>query len=334
MFLNKSLDLTEKKTVVSALRLEDQSKLMNIISYTNEKDIQNFLKKKLLSSGQPKEHGSIWYKKFYNYDFQSVPQSDQSVIVEKTLEINNETYLELSFSLIMNGNTMKRSSLMIKSFGFIEREIFRLDSVIGGLSSYLGDEDDNDDTEANASVNIYLLGLPLRKLVLFSSLGELMDHYWSGRLEKRTSYLTGTMALFNEKEDVLLANGLKLEIHLLATLSLDLSASAEISLWTQSGQVQFNNAGAVTFMSRININNVIVSETSVTAQVHFTSNIHFRATKPEPLICVILNQDATKIKILEKTTVSGNTFDNSKEIVIAGRTWNLDRRNNIFCNMF
>ena len=88
-----------------------------------------------------------------------------------------------------------------------DTEVFRLDSVIGGLSGFLGESDPDDDKEANASVQLSLVGLPLRPWRLFSSLGQLMDLYWSGAAEKLSSYLSKSILLLDQVQDLTLRDG-------------------------------------------------------------------------------------------------------------------------------
>ena len=107
---------------------------------------------------------------------------------------------------MMKGKALRRTSLVI-SQADTETEVFRLDSVIGGLSGFLGESDPGDDKEANASVQLSLLGLPLRPWRLFSSLGQLMDLYWSGAAENLSSYLSKSILLLDQVQDITLRDG-------------------------------------------------------------------------------------------------------------------------------
>ena len=104
----------------------------------------------------------------------------------------------------MTGKALRRTSLSVRTSGEADLDLFRLDSEVGGLSGFLGQSEAEDDQEANASVQISLLGLPLRPWSLFSSLGQLMDLYWSGRTERLSSYLAKSIVLLDRTEDITL----------------------------------------------------------------------------------------------------------------------------------
>ena len=110
----------------------------------------------------------------------------------------------MEFSILMTGNALRRTSLSVRTSGEADLDLFRLDSVVGGLSGFLGQSEAEDDQEANLSVQISLLGLPLRRWSLFSSLGQLMDLYWSGRTERLSSYLAKSIVLLDRAEDITL----------------------------------------------------------------------------------------------------------------------------------
>ena len=134
----------------------------------------------------------------------SLPSLDQSKLIKRTLALSPHLSLTTEFSLLMKGKALRRTSLVISQ---ADTEVFRLDSVIGGLSGFLGESDPDDDKEANASVQLSLVGLPLRPWRLFSSLGQLMDLYWSGAAEKLSSYLSKSILLLDQVQDLTLRDG-------------------------------------------------------------------------------------------------------------------------------
>ena len=83
-----------------------------------------------------------------------------------------ENVCGFSFQAVMSPSGLKRTNFVLKSSGEEGREILRLSTRVGGLSGVLGEAEEGDDKEANASAELSLLGLPLRPFVLFSSLGE------------------------------------------------------------------------------------------------------------------------------------------------------------------
>ena len=71
----------------------------------------------------------------------------------------------------MSPTGLRRTHFVLRSFGEESQEILRLSTKVGGLSGVLGEAEEGDDSEANASAELTLLGLPLRPFTLFSSMG-------------------------------------------------------------------------------------------------------------------------------------------------------------------
>ena len=78
-----------------------------------------------------------------------------------------------SFQAVMSPAGLKRTHFVLRSLGEEKQEVFRLSTRVGGLSGVLGEAEEGDDKDANASAELSLLGLPLRPFTLFSSMGEL-----------------------------------------------------------------------------------------------------------------------------------------------------------------
>ena len=140
-------------------------------------------------------------EKIFNYDFLSLQSLGQSKLIKRTILINPGVSVSAECSILMKGNALKRTSLLVWASGDARVELFRLDSVVGGLSGFLGEAEEDDDKEATASVQLSLLGLPFRPWRLFSSFGELMNLYWSGQMEKLSSYLSKSIILMDRQQD-------------------------------------------------------------------------------------------------------------------------------------
>ena len=70
---------------------------------------------------------------------------------------------------------LRRTHFVLRRGGEEGQEILRLSTRVGGLSGMLGEAEEGDDLEANASAELSLLGLPLRPFTLFSSMGVELD---------------------------------------------------------------------------------------------------------------------------------------------------------------
>lgn len=294
------------------------------------RDVGEFLRQKVMAQENEKLRG---FDATTNYDFQAISKYEQSMIVEKNLGSVGPRSLHLSFAVLKDGSAMKRSSLVLFHRGSENFEYFRMDSHVGGLSAFVGEEDADDDRDPNASVQIKLLGVPLRPVTLFTSLSELMEIYWSGVAERMTSYLSGTVQLFSERDETVLGNGLRLQVQLFGTLALDLGAKAVISLWTQSGEVECENRGAVSLMARVRVgDSLLVSERMVTVETTLMSNIQISMSGGEPLVCVVLNQKPVRVKTLHKYGKGDDLTENVSNKIFDGITWNLGHKNNMICN--
>ena len=96
--------------------------------------------------------------KIFNYDFMSLSHLDQSKLIKRSLALTPQLSLSTEFSLLMKGKALRRTSLVISARvgeTQTESEVFRLDSVVGGLSGFLGESDGENDKEANASVQLF-----------------------------------------------------------------------------------------------------------------------------------------------------------------------------------
>ena len=185
-----------------------------ISALEKNKNLSGFASQKILSSPGSWRGEEV---RIVNYDFMSLPHLDQSKLIKRSLALTPQLSLNTEFSLLMKGNALRRTSLVITTSGqgHTGAEIFRLDSVVGGLSRFLGESDPEDDEEANASVQLSLLGLPLRPRQLFSSLGQLMDLYWSGVAEKLSSYLSKSILLLDNVQQLTLRDGTDFSIFLI-----------------------------------------------------------------------------------------------------------------------
>ena len=185
-----------------------------ISALEKNKNLSGFASQKILSSPGSWRGEEV---RIVNYDFMSLPHLDQSKLIKRSLALTPQLSLNTEFSLLMKGNALRRTSLVITTSGQAEAEVFRLDSVVGGLSRFLGESDPEDDEEANASVQLSLLGLPLRPRQLFSSLGQLMDLYWSGEAEKLSSYLSKSILLLDNVQQLTLRDGTDFSIFLICS---------------------------------------------------------------------------------------------------------------------
>eukprot|EP00092_Neocalanus_flemingeri_P036638 GFUD01039891.1.p1 GENE.GFUD01039891.1~~GFUD01039891.1.p1 ORF type:complete len:830 (-),score=230.17 GFUD01039891.1:47-2536(-) len=299
----------------------------------NNKDLTSFVTQKLYQTLLKKPDLDI-KRKILNYDFLSLQNSGQSVYVSKDVANLESTSVGFVFSLIMNGNALKRTNFVLKTEDETSgNEIIRLDSIVGGLSSFVGDADPEDDPEANASVQLSLLGLPLRPFVLFSSFGDLVEMYWSGAAEKLTSFLSGSVLLLDRKQSFPLSNGLELKIQATASISFDFSGKAEISIWTKNGKTHVENAGVIVVNLEAKVGDkFLVFENSFAAEGMLEVDTDINMSGDEVLACVMMKQKDTKLELTELQTLLDKEKETAHTTQLPGVTWNLNMKNNQMCN--
>jgi len=281
-----------------------------------------------------------WLKdKIANYDLLSLSHMGLSTNVEKNIAKLDHLTTAFSFSMEMNKNALKRTSFSLKSgdnSGHVE--LLRLDSAIGGLSSFLGEEDPEDDKEANAAIELTLLSLPLRPVTLFSSLGDLMEIYWSGAAQEKMTALQGTVLLQDDSSNFLLSNGIQVGLDMMGGLSFDLSGKADISIWSRTGNTLVENKAAVLVKSKVFLSfggeaeveggEEVKVETELSAEAQLDVDTDVDMSGAEVLACIRMSQ--RQFMVTERHRVNGQ--EESYDIFVPGLTWNLNAKNNELCN--
>ena len=297
-----------------------------------DKDLSSFVSQKLYHNLGQSDLGIK--KNILNYDFLSLQNAAQSVYVSKDIADLESAKVGFAFSLIMNGNSLKRTSFVLKTEeNKITNEIIRLDSVVGGLSSYVGDADPQDDPDPNASVQVSILGLPLRPFVLFSSFSDLFDMYMSGAGEKLTSFISGSVLLLDKKESFPLSNGLELTIQATAAISFDFSGKAEISIWSRNGKTHVENAGVIVVNLQASVGNeFLLFKNSFAAEGLLEVDTDVDMGGDEVMACVRMKQRDTKVELTELQSLLGKEKVSDTQTLLPGLTWNLNMKNNQMCN--
>ena len=275
------------------------------------------LSKQPLLRGRPRLH---------TWDSLAPRAGAQSLHLEHSLPLG----LGLTYQTLMAGPVLRRSHLRVTAG---EREVLRLHAKVGGMSGLLGEQQERDDKEANAVAELSILGLPLRPLVLFSSLGDLMDLYWSGAAEEKTSLLAGSVALPPQYHVLTLASGLPLAVSLEGAASLQLSGQAEVSLWTQAGTGRLELEAALVARLEAGVGRgLLLLSSQVTgsglARVETTAQLG----GGESLACVRVEVGRGEVAGSRTEERRGEEARQVRqEASLQGLTWNLGPRNNLMC---
>jgi len=334
IFMNEDQSCVERLAAFNSVKLgNDASKKVLENIGRKDKDISSFVSQKLYHKALSEPTEGI-KQKIFNYDFLSLQNSAQSVFVSKTVADIDTAKVGFGFSLIMKGNALKRTSFVLKAEEpEMENEILRLDSTVGGLSSYVGEADPQDDPDPNASVQLSILGLPLRPFVLFSSFGDLFDMYMSGAGEKLTSFISGSVLLLDKSESFPLSNGLELSVQATAVISFDFAGKADISIWSRTGKTHVENAGVIVVNLRANIGKkFLLFESSFAAEGVLEVDTDVDMGGEEVMACVRMKQKDTKMEMTELQSLLGKEKVSATESLLPGLTWNLNMKNNDMCN--
>merc|ERR1711872_442782 len=160
-----------------------------------------------------------------------------------------------SFSTSMSGGALSRSAFDLWLHDSVQhtKQLLTIHSYVGGLSGMVATQHPEDDAEANASLQIYLLGLPLRPFHLFSSMGDLIDFYWSGAGQEKTTLLQGVVPLEKTGKEWHTALGVRVKIQSDLSLHVHTQGEGSISIWDSSGSSSLHTAIQLHGFSKLNV---------------------------------------------------------------------------------
>jgi len=250
-----------------------------------------------------------------------------------------------SFSTSMSGGALSRSAFDLWLHDSVQhtKQLLTIHSYVGGLSGMVATQHPEDDAEANASLQIYLLGLPLRPFHLFSSMGDLIDFYWSGAGQEKTTLLQGVVPLEKTDKEWHTALGVRVKIQSDLSLHVHTQGEGSISIWDSSGSSSLHTAiqlhgfsklnvvapgaigssapgaiGSAGFLSTsLNLNTAIQADT----QVRLGTSVK---------ACVIMSSDKVELEV----ELRGRDLASSHLVSLPGFTINLNKKNNNICSSF
>jgi len=282
----------------------------------------------VLSSAASRD-GSLKLAPFLN-SWAFAPPSAQSMHLQQELE----NIGGFSFQAVMSPAGLRRTHFVLRSSGEEGQEVLRLSTRVGGLSGVLGEAEEGDDAEANASAELSLLGLPLRPFTLFSSMGELMELFWSGAGQERTTLLQGSALLLSRKSSLPLASGLNLEVTLTAAASLETAGQAEVSMWSQSADTKLEVEGSVVVRVEARLGSrllFISSDLAASALFQLDSSIQMGGDGAVACVKAIVQRGEAGVETKEERRGEEERSSSDKKS-FQGLTINLGAKNNHMCN--
>ena len=95
----------------------------------------------------------------------------------------------------------------------------------------------NSNNEPSVSFHLSLMGKKLNIIQLFKGTSQLMKIYWK-LPTKMTSLFDQNFILSDQNEYLILQNGMVLRLETLGAVSFDISGSTDISIWSQTADLQ------------------------------------------------------------------------------------------------
>lgn len=277
-------------------------------------------------------------------NYHTFSQNGMSTAFSRDLYRNINGNGTFSSSTEAVGGTMKRSSFDIHlGKGSDSLHMLSFGLFTGGLSSFVSSgssDDDADEEDATAGMEITLGGVQLRPMVFFEGQGELMGHVWSGTASERTSALQATILLHDHRQTILLQNGFPVVFDLLSSVSFDFGGEIQISLWNRNSHSVVDNVAAWNLDGSLNLVNPFIKsrvhfKVGAQAKIDFVSDVSFADGL---LLCLRMGQNQFNIDSVTQKheSIPGSRHwihkKKSRQETVPGRTYALNSKNSFFCN--
>jgi len=326
----KNEEFTRMLDIVDMSRIN--RKTVNKLMQTRNKERRAYLAQKIYSSNPTTFR--------QDYSLQSHSTQGDSVYLEEHASLDPSGFSSsnvrgtFSFATCMTAGSLRRStfSLKLRDADLDEKQMLAIHTYAGGMSGLVGNADPDDDAEANASLQIYLLGLPLRPLQLFSSMGDLIDFYWSGAGQEKTTLLQGSVPLENTDKIWHSLAGIKVKIQSNLFLHIHSQGEASISIWDSSGSSRLHTGIFIQGSSNVALL-VPATASHVTSHVNITTGIQAdtQVVMGTALkACVIMSADNIEVEV----GLRGRDIASKQSVILPGFTMNLNHKNNMICSHF
>ncbi|XP_055547652.1 microsomal triacylglycerol transfer protein [Wyeomyia smithii] len=245
----------------------------------------------------------------------------------------------------MSGGVLKRGVVdLALEVGEEKFSMFTLGLFAGGLSSFVSsnDEEENvDDSDSIAGMELSVQGSVFRPLVFFDGKGELMGHVWSGTASEPTPAYQATTLLQDNEQRFALQNGAVFHLSTLGAISIDLNGQVTMSIWGRNAHSKVEQNTGIVVSGSVKLDTTFVSldvcfVASQEPQLHLTSDLDFSS---DPTLCM---------QVMQPNSVLSQTFERSVSAPmakyrkirqtkithkIAGVTHVLNQKNNNMCNL-
>ncbi|GIY53813.1 microsomal triglyceride transfer protein large subunit [Caerostris darwini] len=281
-------------------------------------------------------------EKDINY-YDALAQNGQSSLFRRpmvSVEGTNVTYgLEMES---LKGGLLKRT---VFDVSFENRagdsSLLSVGLFASGLASVAGDSSaSDDDSSPTAGMNLGFLDSYLRPYVFFRSTSELMGHAWAGTASEQTPVLQCILAFSDDEKVIVLSNGMTVRGQMRGVLSVDASASAQISLWNRNSKSLVKNEGALLVRGVVTVDaGFVVSRGTI--QFSGQSSIDFKVDldfyKSPFTTCLQMDHPDISVNfdVFRSVNVPEVKFElkrtKKRTISIPGRSFAFNEKNNGMC---
>lgn len=245
----------------------------------------------------------------------------------------------------MSGGVLKRGIVdLAVEVGEEKFSMFTLGLFAGGLSSFVssGDSEDNeDDSDSVAGMELNVQGSVLRPLVFFDGKGELMGHVWSGTASEATPAYQATTMLQDNEERFPLQNGGIVKLSTLGALSIDLNGQVTMSIWGRNAHSKVEQNTGIALTGSLSLDTSFVSlnvkfDVAQEPQLHLSSDLDFSS---DVALCMQLMQSNSVLsqKVVKTVSIPGAKYrkiqTTKRTHKIPGITHALNQKNNEMCNL-
>lgn len=245
----------------------------------------------------------------------------------------------------MSGGVLKRGVVdLALEVGEEKFSMFTLGLFAGGLSSFVSSsdgEENDDDSDSIAGMELSVQGSVFRPLVFFDGKGELMGHVWSGTASEPTPAYQATTLLQDNEERFALQNGAVITLSTVGAISIDLNGQVTMSIWGRNAHSKVEQNTGITVSGNLKLDTTFVSlDVNFVAdqepQLHLTSDLDFSS---DPVLCMqVMQPNSVLSKLFVRTvTVPTTKYRKTRQTKvthkIAGLTHVLNQKNNAMCNL-
>ncbi|MBN3302768.1 MTP protein, partial [Amia calva] len=205
-----------------------------------------------------------------------------------------------------------------------------------GLDGLFGEAAEEEEIMAGMSTT--LLDVQLRPVVFFQGYADLMEKYWSANGEPQHILMANILPI-DHLQVFSLQSGLPVLIHFQGGLTVDVTSSTELSLFSQESKSRVTNRGTLAISGTIEIDASFINvgvETRTEAQTQFVFVNTVRFSEMPVLFCLQMKKEPypyrESVVVYERFPNGKNfTLQKRRKFTFPGEEVSLHKRNSEMC---